>query len=122
MNYNLSQEEIVEIDKLAAMLQAIENDPAFPKVDYLHVVLKDGSVFVGKDEFDGVSSGDSHDSVEEASSQANVALITGEGHAHYRAHRYLEAKYGYHVYPGEKDSFGWLIGCIRTKKGVLTYG
>lgn len=30
---------------------------------------------------------------------------------------------GYNVFPGEKDSFGWLTGCIRTKTGiVIVYG
>ena len=29
-------------------------------------------------------------------------------------------QYGFNVFPGDKDSFGWLTGCIRTKK-VLSY-
>ena len=29
---------------------------------------------------------------------------------------------GFHVFPGEVDSFGWLSGCIQTKKGVIVYG
>nr|DAY89308.1 MAG TPA: hypothetical protein [Caudoviricetes sp.] len=31
-------------------------------------------------------------------------------------------KHGFFVYPGEKDSFGWLTGCIRTKKGIIVFG
>lgn len=29
---------------------------------------------------------------------------------------------GYSVFPGEKDRFGWLTGCIKTKKGIITFG
>ncbi|HXQ37119.1 MAG TPA: hypothetical protein VN843_24120 [Anaerolineales bacterium] len=29
---------------------------------------------------------------------------------------------GFDVFPGEKDSFGWLTGCIRTNKGIVVYG
>lgn len=29
---------------------------------------------------------------------------------------------GFRVYPGEKDSFGWLSGCIDTEKGTICYG
>lgn len=29
---------------------------------------------------------------------------------------------GYRVFPVERDRFGWLIGGISTKKGVVTYG
>jgi len=31
-------------------------------------------------------------------------------------------KAGYVVYPGERDSFGWVIGCIETKKGTIVFG
>lgn len=29
---------------------------------------------------------------------------------------------GYSVYPGDQDSFGWLVGCIDTNKGTITFG
>lgn len=32
------------------------------------------------------------------------------------------SSYGYSMYPGEKDSFGWLTGCIKTKRGVIVFG
>lgn len=31
-------------------------------------------------------------------------------------------EHGFHTFPGEVDSFGWLSGCIQTKKGVIVYG
>jgi hypothetical protein len=30
--------------------------------------------------------------------------------------------HGYPVFPGERDSFGWLTGCIQTKRGILVFG
>lgn len=32
------------------------------------------------------------------------------------------AKIGFQVYPVERDSFGWLIGGVKTNKGVITFG
>jgi hypothetical protein len=29
---------------------------------------------------------------------------------------------GYEVFPGERDSFGWVTGCIKTKKGIIIFG
>ncbi len=28
---------------------------------------------------------------------------------------------GYNVFAGERDGFGWLSGCIQTKKGILVF-
>lgn len=29
---------------------------------------------------------------------------------------------GFNVFPGDRDRFGWLTGCIQTKKGIIMYG
>ena len=29
---------------------------------------------------------------------------------------------GFDVYAGEQDRFGWLIGCISLKRGILYFG
>jgi hypothetical protein len=29
---------------------------------------------------------------------------------------------GFDVYAGEQDSFGWLVGCIELKRGVIMFG
>ena len=34
----------------------------------------------------------------------------------------LEDRTHYKVFAGEKDSFGWLTGCILTRKGILVFG
>jgi hypothetical protein len=29
---------------------------------------------------------------------------------------------GFSIYPGEKDRFGWLTGCIELSKGIIVFG
>ena len=31
-------------------------------------------------------------------------------------------KSGFDVYAGEQDRFGWLVGCIELKRGVIMFG
>ena len=28
----------------------------------------------------------------------------------------------YYIYPGERDRFGWVTGCIQLKKGFIVFG
>ena len=42
----------------------------------------------------------------------NDMLITNDGTCNWNNMCFLIAN-GYRVFPGEKDSFGWLTGCIR---------
>jgi hypothetical protein len=107
-----------DVQLLLAAILAIETDPQFPRVNYLFSVRPDYSV-LPKNE--GCVSGSAHPLVEAAIRAADTALITNKGECNWAAHRELE-KHGYRVYAGEKDSFGWLTGCINTKKGVLVYG
>jgi len=39
----------------------------------------------------------------------------------FKAHRELRS-FGFEVFRGGTDEFGWLTGCIQTKKGILVYG
>ena len=57
----------------------------------------------------------------EAASLAETVLITPTGHCNWDAMDTLRRE-GYDVFPIERDSFGWLIGGIQTKVGVLVYG
>ncbi len=59
--------------------------------------------------------------VDEASKVAEDVLITETGANNWDAHEVLK-QHGFEVFPGERDTFGWLIGCIQTKKGILCYG
>jgi len=48
-------------------------------------------------------------------------LIDDNGHCIWDNHEILKKK-GFYVFCGERDRFGWLVGCIQTKKGVICYG
>lgn len=52
---------------------------------------------------------------------AQDELITKVGNPNFANHRILEAA-GFPVQKGESDSFGWLTGTIRTKKGLVVFG
>lgn len=52
---------------------------------------------------------------------ADKLLITHDGQCDWdRIEDLREA--GYYVFCGEQDRFGWLTGCIQTKKGIVVYG
>jgi hypothetical protein len=59
--------------------------------------------------------------IEEAVGLANELLVTESGACNWENHEILK-KQGFLVYPGEQDRFGWLTGCIETKKGILVFG
>jgi hypothetical protein len=48
-------------------------------------------------------------------------LFTAEGRCDWKNIKELQSK-GYLVYALEKDRFGWLIGGIETRKGIIAYG
>ena len=52
---------------------------------------------------------------------ATSELIDDNGHCMWDNHEVLK-KRGFSVFCGERDRFGWLVGCIQTKKGVISYG
>lgn len=54
-------------------------------------------------------------------SLADELLITDQGHCNWKNIKRLKAA-GFDVFAGDKDSFGWLTGCIKTKKGIIVYG
>ena len=53
----------------------------------------------------------------------NEYLITNGGLCNWDNIRILRSN-GYRVFPGEKDGFGWLTGCVQKKndKRVIVYG
>ena len=61
--------------------------------------------------------------VDECEFMANGLLITSNGRCNWENIRKLKS-YGFDVYAGEKDSFGWLTGCIEfpDHERVLVYG
>jgi hypothetical protein len=65
----------------------------------------------------------SHDSsdVKEISNLAETHLITAFGECNWDEIRWL-CDAGYRVFALEQDRFGWVVGAIQTKKGIITYG
>lgn len=59
--------------------------------------------------------------VRQISELATTLLFTKDGECNWDNIEYLKTK-KYKVNPIESMTFGWLIGGIYTKKGVITYG
>jgi len=63
-----------------------------------------------------------HSLVDEIRGIAEQVLITDEGTPDFDAIDRLYREHGYFVFPGERDRFGWVTGCIQTKKGIIVFG
>ena len=59
--------------------------------------------------------------VKNAINLASDVMITKDGRVDYDAIDYLNQS-GYSVFPWERDSYGWLLGAIRTSKGIILFG
>lgn len=79
--------------------------------------------FCEPDEETSIRYAKSTPAVEECEEMANALLISMGGRCNWGNIRKL-GEYGFGVYAGEKDSFGWLTGCIGFPDGerVLVYG
>jgi len=89
-------------------------------IEALKEVEKDDLVVEGRNVTDGYYD-DLPETVRKAVDLADGVLITGEGRPNFDVFEEIK-KAGFHVGPGETDSFGWLTGVIRTSKGSLVYG
>jgi hypothetical protein len=85
------------MDELVQLLQEFENDTALTYAE---------------DEFVPNT---------KAGAVASSVLIDEYGQCNWENIVILE-KFDFYVIPVEQDSFGWLIGGILTKKGIITYG
>lgn len=101
----MSSAEAVEL--LLQCLREMEATPDLPDVD-------------ANDE-DAPLPAHAHPTVEAATIAAVDALTTHEGGCDWEAIEEVRHA-GYDVFPGERDRFGWLVGCIATRKGVICYG
>ncbi len=59
--------------------------------------------------------------VSEISKLAETYLITFTGACNWEEIQILNDA-GYRVFAVEQDRYGWLLGAIHTKKGIITYG
>lgn len=53
---------------------------------------------------------------------ANDILINDDGTPAFDLIDTLHHVYGYFIFPGERDRFGWLSACLCTKKGIIVFG
>lgn len=53
---------------------------------------------------------------------ANWNLIDDIGGYPHLGNKSFLTRSGYEVFPLERDSFGWLVGGIRTPKGIVSFG
>jgi hypothetical protein len=63
-----------------------------------------------------------HPLIEEILFIAERLLITDKGEPEFDEIDRLYKQYGYFVYPGERDGFGWVTACLQTKKGIIVFG
>ena len=54
-------------------------------------------------------------------SLATELLIDDQGQCNWDNIDILQEE-GFYVFPGERDSFGWLTGCISMMNGTIVYG
>lgn len=63
-----------------------------------------------------------HPLIDEIIFIASRLLITDKGEPEFDEIDRLFKEYGYFIYPGERDRFGWVTACIETKKGFIVFG
>lgn len=85
------------MEALLQLLLAFENDES---------ISHDKNDFIKHREIEGIAC----DVLIDSNGQCNWANIS------------ILKSVGFNVIPIEKDSFGWMIGGIVTKKGIITYG
>lgn len=93
----MSYTSLTSLEKLLILLKAIDEDPL--QEDNYDKILRNSL----------------------AETLAEEALIDNNGGCLWDNHEVL-ADAGFSVFPGERDRFGWLTGCIQTKKGIIVFG
>ncbi len=63
-----------------------------------------------------------HPNVEMIGILLETLFITTRGNINLDARDELRETHGYELYPVEQDSWGWILGGLRTKKGTITFG
>ena len=99
-------------------------DDIIETMDELIRLLKDvdsGSKTIDQEDISSDKRGNIYIDDSEISYLANTLLITNTGRCNWD-NIALVRKEGFDVFAGDQDSFGWLVGCIRTNKGIITYG
>lgn len=63
-----------------------------------------------------------HPLIDEIQFLATRLLIDKSGDPKFEEIDRLFKEFGYFIYPGERDRFGWVTACIETKKGFIVFG
>ncbi len=63
-----------------------------------------------------------HPLIDEIQFIAARLLITDKGEPDFDEMDRLHKEFGYFIYPGERDRFGWVTACLQTKKGFIVFG
>ena len=94
------------MDRLLFCLQELENSslPDMPQHEDVYLQRCDNE-FVG-----------------EIQSLATTLFVSNEGEPLFDTMDQLQKEHGYFIFPGERDRFGWVTGCLQTKKGIIVFG
>ena len=63
-----------------------------------------------------------HALVSVVKSLATDICISSQGEPLFHTIDQLQQEYGYCIFPGERDRFGWVTACLQTKKGIIVFG
>ena len=63
-----------------------------------------------------------HPLIDEIQFIATRLFVTDKGEPQFGEMDRLHSEYNYFIYPGERDRFGWVTGCLQTKKGFIVFG
>lgn len=107
-----------KIKTLVEMLDSIQDrtDLMFDESDENGAMMFNGNIVYDLDD-----NGDPTENavlMDKIETLAQEVLIAADGHPDYKSIQDMK-KYGYEVYAGERDSFGWLIGCIQKGNGPI---
>ena len=111
MELSAQEQQAVNLGLLIAALKKVEDN-----VEIIDIVPE--SI---QSESGSYSEDDLHQDIINVLSLANYCLINSDGSCNFAAHVQLK-QHGFPVRKGESDSFGWLSGLIRTRKGDIMYG
>lgn len=85
-------------------------------IELLQAIEKNDEIKIYGDYYDS-----QHEDIRKAASMACDYLICDDGHCNWDNIEILE-DIGIRVFAGEQDRFGWVIGCIGLKNGIIVYG
>lgn len=94
------------MDRLVTCLQELENSdlPDVPQHEDVYLYRCDNEL------------------VREIQDLATTLFVSDDGNPMFEEIDKLWQTYGYFIFPGERDRFGWLTACIQTRKGIIVFG